>query len=156
MAYSSTGTKYHTITGSGGMIMEDRAIYITAFDRKRLTKLISDSVNNSNKVYLNELAKELERAKEVAPQDIPEDVITMNSKIRLLDAESEEEMEYTLVFPADADLKNHKISILAPIGTALIGYRVGDTIEWKVPRGIRKIKVKEILYQPEAAGDYHL
>src|SRR6056297_945989 len=113
MAYSSTGTKYHTIAGSGGMIMEDRAIYITAFDRKRLTKLITDSVNNSNKVYLNELAKELERSKEVDPQDIPEDVITMNSKVRLVDTDSGEEMEYKLVFPADADLKNNKISNLA-------------------------------------------
>ncbi len=65
-------------------------------------------------------------------------------------------MIYCLVFPDNSDVTEGKISILAPIGTALLGYKVGDIIEWKVPRGMAKLEVKEILYQPEAAGDYHL
>ena len=112
--------------------------------------------NNPDKDYLKELENELNQGKIVEPKDIPKDVITMNSMVRLKDLDSEEEMTYTLVFPGIADISNNKISILAPIGTALIGYRVGDIIEWKVPAGLRKLKVEEILYQPEAAGDYHL
>jgi regulator of nucleoside diphosphate kinase len=65
-------------------------------------------------------------------------------------------MVYTLVFPEDADHTHNKISILAPIGTAMLGYRVGDIFEWKVPDGVSKMKIKEILYQPESSGDYHL
>ncbi len=63
---------------------------------------------------------------------------------------------YSLVFPTEADSDEGKISILAPIGTAILGYRSGDTIEWSVPSGLRRIKVDEILYQPEASGDYDL
>jgi regulator of nucleoside diphosphate kinase len=65
-------------------------------------------------------------------------------------------VEYTLIFPEDANFKNKKVSILAPVGTAFIGYSVGDIIEWHVPKGIRKLQVEELLYQPEAAGNYEL
>ncbi|WP_228767808.1 GreA/GreB family elongation factor [Candidatus Velamenicoccus archaeovorus] len=63
---------------------------------------------------------------------------------------------YQLVYPEDADIEQNKISILAPIGTAILGYKVGDVIEWKVPAGVRRLKIKKILYQPEAAKEYHL
>ncbi len=92
----------------------------------------------------------------VSSTEIPKDVITMNSQVRLKDLDSGEEVIYCLVFPHAADSKQQKISILAPIGTALIGYRVGDIIEWNVPAGLKRLKIEEILYQPEAAGDYHL
>ena len=105
---------------------------------------------------LKGLEAELNRAYVLASRDIPGDVITMNSKAVLIDIGSGEEMTYTLVFPSDADVDKGNISILAPIGTAMLGYSVGDTFEWKVPAGLRKLKVKEILYQPEASGDYHL
>jgi regulator of nucleoside diphosphate kinase len=65
-------------------------------------------------------------------------------------------MTYTLVFPSEADIKQRKISILAPIGTAILGYQVGDTVIWQVPAKQRRIKIHRILYQPEASGDYHL
>ena len=80
----------------------------------------------------------------------------MNTRVRLKDMDTQEEMIYWLVFPKDADADKNKISIFSPVGTALIGYKVGDIIEFKVPAGLRKLKVKEVLYQPEAAGDYHL
>jgi regulator of nucleoside diphosphate kinase len=73
-----------------------------------------------------------------------------------MDLEAGEEMILTLVFPKDADISQDKISVLAPIGTAVLGYHVGDTIEWEVPDGIRKLEVRKILYQPEASGDYDL
>jgi regulator of nucleoside diphosphate kinase len=84
------------------------------------------------------------------------DVITMNSKVCLVDLETADEDIITLVLPEDADHAENKISILAPIGTAILGHRVGDTFEWKVPAGLIRMKVKELLYQPEASGDYHL
>jgi regulator of nucleoside diphosphate kinase len=76
----------------------------------------------------------------------------MNSRVRLTDAGTNEEQVYTVVFPSDANVEQRKISVLAPIGTAILGYRVGDMVEWRVPGGIRKLRIEEILYQPEAAG----
>ncbi|ABB32825.1 GreA/GreB family elongation factor [Geobacter metallireducens RCH3] len=137
---------------------EERAIYITEFDQSRLEELL-DQVNTEDSrdsKHLRELEDELLRAEVVEPQDIPADVITMNSRVCLKDLDSGEELHYTLVFPGDARLEDNRISILAPVGTALLGYRVGDTITWKVPGGTRRLKVKKILYQPEAAGDFHL
>lgn len=140
--------------------MEGKTIYITKSDAMRLKKLVNSQnmsrLNNQDKKYLEDLKKEIDRAKLVDQKNIPKNVITMNSNVRLKDLDSGEEMTYTLVFPDIADISNNKISILAPIGTALIGYSVGDIIEWKVPAGLRKLKVEEILYQPEAAGNYRV
>jgi len=73
-----------------------------------------------------------------------------------VDLDTGEEEIYTLVFPENADLKQGKISVFAPIGTAMLGYEVGDIFEWEVPAGKRSLRVEKILYQPEASGDYHL
>ncbi|MCG3118035.1 MAG: Regulator of nucleoside diphosphate kinase [bacterium] len=138
--------------------MHDKTIYITDNDAKRLRQLLE--VAKRSQYYgsdnLQNLGAELNRATVVASKDIPHDVITMNSKVHLLDLETKEAMTYTLVFPDAADIIEGKISVLAPIGTAMLGYRTGDTFSWKVPAGVRRIKVLSILYQPEASGDYHL
>ena len=138
--------------------MKKRRIYINAFDKTRLMKLIEHNAipNNPDRKYLIELEKELSRGEIVEPKDIPKDVITMNSTVHLKDLDSGEGITYTLVFPGISNISENKISIIAPIGTALIGYRIGDIIEWKVPAGLRRLKVEDILYQPEAAGDYDL
>lgn len=138
--------------------MNSNPIYITEFDIKRLRKLLWDaqSTDYRRSEYLENLEMELNRAEVVLPKDIPGDVITMNSTVCLEDLDTQEQEIYTLVFPEDADLGQGKISILAPIGTAMLGYKVGDTFEWNVPEGIRRLQVKRILYQPEASGDYHL
>ena len=125
--------------------MAKKPIIITKYDKIRLKSFINDA-----------LRKELNRAKLVDPKDIPNDVITMNSKFKLKDLDSGDEIIYTLVFPEDADIYKNKISIYAPMGIALIGYRVGDIIEWPVPGGILRIEVLEIIYQPEASGDFNL
>ncbi len=138
--------------------MEERTIYITEFDMKRLRELIVEAkrLDRRGSEYLESLEGELSRGRLVAPTDVPPDVVTMNSRVDLVDLDSGEEMVCTLVFPGDADITQSKISVLAPIGTAMLGYRVGDTFEWKVPDGIRRLQIKSVLYQPEAAGDYHL
>jgi regulator of nucleoside diphosphate kinase len=133
-------------------------IYISEFDLKRLKGLIKFAEERWDKRVLKnleELDEELDRAEIFKPEEIPTNVITMNSTFRLIDLDSGEDFVYTLVFPAKADSGNGKISILAPVGTAVLGYRVGDTVEWNVPAGLKKLWVKEIVYQPEAAGDYH-
>jgi len=138
--------------------MQPRRIFITEYDRERLEKILpaTPDVTNRNRQDLRNLAKELARAKIVPPERIPPDVVTMNSRVVLRDLNSDETMTYTLVFPKDADIGAGAISILAPVGTAIIGYAVGDVIEWPVPGGTRRIRIEQILYQPEAAGDFHL
>ncbi len=135
-------------------------IYITELDRQRLEKLIELAGERSNGVedheYLRKLESELDLAETVSPREVHGDVITMRSKVRLRDLTTNEEMIYTLVFPSEAKFDEGKISVLAPVGTAMLGYRVGSVIEWQVPSGLRRLRVEEILYQPEAAGDYNL
>lgn len=135
-----------------------RQIFITDFDIQRLGELIENASTRTSRDSRNleELAAELLKAEIVDPTGIPPDVITMNSRVCLQDMETGEDLIYTLVFPADANLESGKISVLAPVGTAIIGYRTGDRITWPVPGGVKRLKVKTILYQPEAAGDYHL
>lgn len=138
--------------------MEPRDIYITEFDLARLRELVDVGIRfkERDRAYLETLQSELDRAHVVDPTAIPHDVVTMNSRVRLKDVETGEESTYDLVFPADANIEEHKISILAPIGTAILGYRAGDTVDWEVPAGSKKVRIKEIIFQPEAAGRYDL
>ena len=138
--------------------MTDNSIYITENDLNKLRALVKSSRKSlkQNEQHLQLLEGELNRAKVVKSQDIPSDVITMNSEVHLKDLNTQEETIYRLVFPHQADADKGYVSIFAPIGTALLGYRVGDIIEWSVPAGIAKWEVVKIIYQPEAEGDYHL
>jgi regulator of nucleoside diphosphate kinase len=147
-----------TVEGERDITMIGKPIRITQFDLERLRKLLQDAqyTEYRKSEYLERLQMEIDRAEVVKPQEIPHDVITMNSTVCLLDLDTGEEEIYTLVFPENADLKQGKISVFAPIGTAMLGYEVGDVFEWKVPAGIRKLRVMKILYQPEASGDYDL
>jgi regulator of nucleoside diphosphate kinase len=138
--------------------MKQRSIYVTEFDLKRLKELLDaeTAFGTRNRPDLIGLQNELARAHVVSPKAVPSDVVTMNSRVTLVDLGTNEEITYELVFPADADASQDRISVFAPIGTAMLGYRVGDTFEWRVPDGLRKFKVKAVIYQPEASGDYHL
>ncbi len=138
--------------------MPRRNIHITDFDMERLQKLIEGTQRWSKKdrEYLAHLEEELERAVVVPSRQMPPDVVTMNTQLLVRDLDTNQKMLLHLVFPNEADFERGKISILAPVGTAIIGYSVGDTVEWTVPSGTRRLKIEEITYQPEAAGDYHL
>ncbi len=132
--------------------MRDR-IYITDADHERLRRLIAGrrGANPIDREYLEMLEEELDRAEVIEPEAIPRNVVTMNSEVRLRDLDSGEILVYRLVFP-NQPRKENSISVLAPIGTAMLGYRVGKVIKWRVPKGIRRLKVLEVIYQPEAAG----
>ena len=134
-------------------------IYITKPDHERLTKLIEiarERESDANREYLDRLEEELDRAEVVQQKNIPADVITMRSTVRLKDLATGEGMIYRLVFPTEANYDEGQISVLAPIGTAMLGYRRGDVIEWEVPSGVRRLSVEEVLDQPESKGEYHL
>jgi len=135
-----------------------RQIWITSFDLKRLNALLSDVAHlpKNATLDLTPLKAELNRANVVEPSEIPTTVVTMNTRLRFRDLENNDLTEVTLVFPADADIDEGKMSIFSPIGTSLLGYSQGDTIEWPVPGGVRRIKIEEILFQPEAAGNFDL
>lgn len=138
-------------------------IRITKIDKERIKKLLDKKVQTDlpmvqNKIprdnYVKKLEDELQRAVIVDSGHISPDVVTMNSRAVLqLDGE---DVEVSLVYPDDANLSETNVSILSPIGTAILGYREGNIIEWEVPSGISEIHIKKILYQPEAAGDFHL
>jgi regulator of nucleoside diphosphate kinase len=137
------------------MISND--IQVTDYDLERLRELLrAAKVSGKQKEALTQLEKELERAKVTSSGKVSADVVTMNSIVRIRDLETEEEMILQLVFPGDANLDEGKISILAPVGTAILGYKVGDTVQWRVPAGIRRLRIEAMLYQPEAAGDFFL
>ncbi len=134
--------------------MKTRNIYITDIDKIKLKKLLAKTkiISSGDLKTVTDLLDELERAEEIREENLDESVVTMNSKVAILDLGNGQEYVYTIVYPEHANSSENKISILAPIGTALLGYRVGDIVEWEVPAGKRKLLVKAILYQPEAAN----
>ncbi len=130
-------------------------ITVSSLDVERLYKLIDSLPKNSVGTTL-ELESELARARVVDPDDIPPTVVTMNSTIKFAVASDEHPVERTLVYPKDADASGTTISILAPVGSALLGLSQGDEIEWPKPGGgTLSVKLKEITYQPERAGELH-
>lgn len=140
-------------------MIQQAAIYISQTDRERLRNLIEllrNQGERSNASYANKLEDELEFAEVVAPEDIPADVITMRSKLKLKDLDTNEEEVYSIVFPTEANSDEGKISILAPLATAILGRKRGDTVEFQAPSRLRRLKVLEVLYQPESKGDYDL
>lgn len=120
-------------------------IYITKNDYDKLTDLINKKwdIDDNDKALL----LELKRAEIVEPKKIPKDVITMNSLVSFVDVESKDTLEYWLVFPQDADIDQNKISVLSPIGCALLGYKINDTVTLKTPEGEKKIRIEKILRQ---------
>jgi len=141
------------------IMAKQAAIYITKTDIERLGALVEqirDHHEREQFPYINQLEEELEFAEIVPPEDIRPDVITMRSRVRLKDLDTGEEVEYSLVFPTEADSSEGKISILAPLGTAILGYKRGDTVEFEAPARSRRLKILDVLYQPESTGDYSL
>lgn len=130
-------------------------VIISSLDAERLEKLI-ESLPNTAFPGKRELEAELGRAEVVEPKDVPATVVTMNSTVRFEVDSSQEEFCLTLVYPRDVDDSGEKISILAPVGSALLGLSQGDEIEWPKPGGgMLRVRIKEVSYQPERSGEYH-
>ncbi|GGG01526.1 nucleoside diphosphate kinase regulator [Pontibacter amylolyticus] len=135
----------------------ENVIYLTEQDYKRLIELVQQQRQGPGmQANIAKLGEELKRAKRVASDEIPAEVVTMNSSVLLRDMKSGNEMEITLVYPKDADVNARKISILAPVGTAIIGCKAGDEVEWPVPSGTINYKIEKVTFQPEASGNFAL
>jgi regulator of nucleoside diphosphate kinase len=105
---------------------------------------------------IEDLEAELQEGTLVDSKNVPPAVVTMNSRVELIDVDEKVPMIFTLTFPRDADLERGKLSVLSPVGTAILGHSEGDVIEWRVPVRIRRFRLEKVLYQPEAAEDFHL
>src|SRR4051812_1676628 len=121
--------------------MKNRTLIISKEDRDHLVALIDSARIDSGirEDYMAALEGELSRARILPADKVPADVITMNSVVLLRDLDSDETEEAELVYPWDANMEHNRISVLAPIGTAILGYRLGDVIEWPVPAGLRRL-----------------
>lgn len=130
-------------------------IIISTLDAERLEKLLA-AMPASAFPGKEALEAELARAEVVEPREMPPNVVTMNSTVRFRVADSAEEFTLTLVYPRDMDGSGGKISILAPVGSALLGLSQGEEIEWPKPGGgLLRVRIEEVTYQPERAGEYH-
>jgi len=131
--------------------MRERPIVVTEFDARRLRELLARQSETSSldQVHLQQLQSELERARVLLWEETPTDVVTMHSEVRVLDLESGDRSDYALVFPREADVSAKRISVIAPLGTALLGFREGDTVEWMMPGGIRRLRIERV-HQPVA------
>jgi regulator of nucleoside diphosphate kinase len=124
----------------------DRTIVITESDMDKLDKLIDSSMRTRvpDREHLRVLRAELDRAEVVNGEVAPRNVVVMNAWVGITDLDTGLTHEYQVVFPRDADLSKNKISVLAPIGTALLGYRTGSEIEWAVPGGVRRFRIDRV------------
>lgn len=144
--------EYIRLYGQGVFIPD--FISITDTDRSRLNELMQGRDEGKPDASLHDLREEICRAKIVTAQEIPGDVVTMRSRAVLLMDDIAH--IFMLAYPEEADVGEGRLSVLSPVGTAILGYSEGDTIFWRIPEGEKKIHIKELLYQPEAAGQYGL
>ena len=131
-------------------------IVMTDFDWRRLRALLQilrkrSSVDATN---LNALEIELERAQVVPADRVPSNVVTMNSRVVLVDADGDHRTSVALVFPNAPASEEPGVPVLSPLGLALLGCREGDEMTWPTRNGVRRIRLERVIYQPEAVGHY--
>jgi regulator of nucleoside diphosphate kinase len=133
--------------------MKER-LFVTTADMDRLRRLIDARRSGSpqDRKYVAKLEEELDKAEVLDAESVPKDTIKLNSQVHLRDLDSGEHKTYRLVLPSEVRQSHDNISVLAPIGTALLGYKTGAVIEWEVPKGLRRLKVLHVMAQPEPVG----
>lgn len=131
-------------------VQQLKELVILDTDAEQLKKLLQSQTGSNQ--YCSALNEEIQKARIVTRDKLPDDVIVMNSTIKIQDLDNDDTDEYMLVYPSEADIDLSKISILAPIGTAMIGYRKNDVIQWKVPGGIRSLKISSVT-QPSITAE---
>lgn len=130
-------------------------IILNRLDAERLQRLI-DQADDKDRFVADCLEEELERGEVIDPEDIPEDVVSMNSQVQFTDLTRNRQMIRTLVYPHALATTEDGISVMAPIGAGLIGLRIGDEIDWPLPGGGEaRLRIDAILWQPEREGQFH-
>jgi regulator of nucleoside diphosphate kinase len=128
--------------------MSKKKIMIGKEEYNKLLEMIAEmgcSADDRTKERLEELERELKACSVIDSTELPSDFVSMDSTVEFTDVDSGEVLKYTITWPETADFENNKISVLAPIGTALLGYKAGDIIEWKVPAGTKRFKINNIM-----------
>ena len=134
------------------MSTQEPRIVVTSTDMERLRTLIDTTAGDK----ADALDAELLRAEVVEPTQVPPDVVTMNSRVVYRDEDTGETREVTLSYPQDASLEQGRVSVLAPVGAALLGLSVGQEIDWQLPGGkTKRLHIVSVNYQPQAAGHHH-
>jgi regulator of nucleoside diphosphate kinase len=125
-------------------------IILSKTDVARLRSIISEQSRSAIRDldHLAELGEEIDRAKIVDPQALPQDAITINSIVRVMDTQTQATDEYTLVTPSHADVTSRRLSVTAPLGIALLGFREGDEVIWEMPGGERRLKILQVVQPP--------
>jgi len=131
-------------------------IQITESDYVRLCGLVNSERNLKTEELknLSFLGAEIKRAERVSAEQIAPDFVTMNTQMEIVDLDTGKPMVVKLVYPKDADFRIGNISVLSPLGAALLGYQAGSVISFEVPKGIKRMEIRRVLYQPEANGEY--
>ncbi len=132
--------------------MKSHSIVVSDADMNRLSRLVRALKHSlfRDQLQLESLDKTLESSEVASSERIPRDIIRMNSCIHVLDLDTGKKERYTLVFPEQADISTNRISVLAPVGIALLGHKKGEVIEAKVPGRTRRLKVKQVRFRSEA------
>ena len=130
-------------------------IIISELDYSRIDSLLRATPGIATNIK-SALLTELERAELVAPEQIPANVVTMNSQVKFSVISTGVTFTLKLVYPKDMDDSGNTISILAPVGSAMLGLKEGDEIDWQDGQGgMLQVRIETIEYQPERAGEYH-
>ncbi len=127
-------------------MMNQSNLLISDVDARHLRMLLerTDFNNDRDRMQLEVLEEEIERARIIPQGQLPNNVVTMRSRVRIVDMRTGEQLVYQIVYPHEADYAAKKISVLAPIGTALLGYAAGTEIEWQVPSGTRRLRIEAV------------
>lgn len=134
--------------------MQGRLITLT--DYRRLVDVMNAPTSSVAPAIAARLTYELNGAKIYAPEDIHHKVVTMNSTVLLRDRVNGSEIKVTVTYPSQVDSRENRISVFSPAGVALIGRTAGTIIAWNTPAGLRQFEIVEVIFQPEAVGDYSL
>jgi regulator of nucleoside diphosphate kinase len=130
--------------------MRNRQVVVTQRDAARLRALLASYARSArDDGHLDELGLEIERALVLEPGQVPRDVVTMHARVRVLDLATAERRDLVLVYPAESDIAANRVSVLAPLGTALLGYREGDEVEWQMPGGLRRLRIESVVQEGE-------
>lgn len=135
----------------------EKQMVVTISDYQRLLGLMEfSSLKSKDPEIADRLIRGLKNAKMLLQENIPPAIVTMNSRVRLVELSCGGETEFTISYPHDSNGEEGRISIISPAGVALFGSQEGEIVSWRIPTGVAEFKVKKVIYQPEAAGEYYL
>jgi regulator of nucleoside diphosphate kinase len=134
--------------------MQQQTIQVTDIDSRRLVGIIDGPRprHQRDADSVDRLERHLDEADVLPARHIGPDVVTMNSEVRVRDLDTHQAMVFRVVFPRAADSAAGRISVLAPLGMAVLGRRAGETVAWETPGGVRRLRLDRVLYQPEREG----